>query len=572
MFGCYQSSSGRRRRGCEERYQALKEKIRPWAGSHSEAFEKAPTSTAEQAVLAEEIDRQKGRPMDKIIVALYDDFGDAQQAVHELEAAGFRQEDISVVANAADQRYLVTVKTSEADVDRAVAILERYGPVDVDQRRADWLATGWQRFDDTSEAYPSAAQAGEQASTGRPAARESEAAIPIVEEEQVMLREEHGNVNADIHQGKAVPSWEKHISVWISECSEGSKQTLQVGQAYTLNFKIGQPVLSSLVSGPSTEVPSADIPETGLATEWVIISQSVELKPRSPGTSTTSAILEGSRTWTARFHLYIPREGDSPTLQLIISPQIVPDAHLDVMVYAQREIYRQFRIRLAVEETTKSQTDGEAISIHDELLHAPTAHMNLQTLHEWATPPGELSIAVIGGSQAYVRGDVGADYIDQITQWFGVQAMVAGKIDNVRSAAERFRARWEGYLNEVDPDDLAQRLQQWKPAYDWTQLESLADVSHHQQWESEVRVSRELRDLAFDGHRLYETFFPDGSDLRRWVEGLTPGHRFDISWLPTSGPGWIPHVPWGLMYLPDVPSLGEPVDPLGFLALRFRLG
>lgn len=39
-------------------YQALKEKIRPWAGGRIEALEKAPASAAEQAILAKEVDQR----------------------------------------------------------------------------------------------------------------------------------------------------------------------------------------------------------------------------------------------------------------------------------------------------------------------------------------------------------------------------------------------------------------------------------------------------------------------------------------------------------------------------------
>jgi len=87
-----------------------------------------------------------------------------------------------------------------------------------------------------------------------------------------------------------------------------------------------------------------------------------------------------------------------------------------------------------------------------------------------------------------------------------------------------------------------------------------------------VSTSPELRALAFDGHRLFEAFFPANSELRAWLDALQPGHRINISWQQTSGSGWIPHIPWGLMYRREPPHAGEPVDPLEFLALRFRIG
>jgi hypothetical protein len=86
----------------------------------------------------------------------------------------------------------------------------------------------------------------------------------------------------------------------------------------------------------------------------------------------------------------------------------------------------------------------------------------------------------------------------------------------------------------------------------------------------DVSVSLEIRELAFEGHALYEAFFPQGSKLRGWLDALPPGHRIDISWT-RRGHAFIPHVPWGLMYLPHVPLPGQPVDAMGFLGQRFRL-
>jgi hypothetical protein len=44
-----------------------------------------------------------------------------------------------------------------------------------------------------------------------------------------------------------------------------------------------------------------------------------------------------------------------------------------------------------------------------------------------------------------------------------------------------------------------------------------------------------------------------------------------MSWTPLAAAGFIPHVPWGLMYVADVPPDGQPVDAMRFLGLRYRL-
>src|SRR5690349_7137353 len=58
---------------------------------------------------------------DKTIVALYDDYSDAQQAVRDLETSGFARDDVSIVANDADGRYsrAGADDADRTDIDRA---------------------------------------------------------------------------------------------------------------------------------------------------------------------------------------------------------------------------------------------------------------------------------------------------------------------------------------------------------------------------------------------------------------------------------------------------------------------
>jgi hypothetical protein len=229
---------------------------------------------------------------------------------------------------------------------------------------------------------------------------------------------------------RPIPEAERHISVWISERPEGLKKPLQVGEVYTLNFKVGQPVQASLLSGPEAIVPSSDVPPEGLPTEWVITSSTVELAEVTPDTFVTNLPLDGTTVWMARFSLLIPKEEESAVPQLLITPRSARNTGLNVVIYAKKEIYRQFTVQLAMEELTSPEeaTLVEAITIGNELLHAPAAHLGLRTTHEWTTPPGELSIAVVGQALAYVRGDAGPTFLNQMTKWSGVQAKVAGPV------------------------------------------------------------------------------------------------------------------------------------------------
>jgi uncharacterized protein (TIGR02271 family) len=127
--------------------------------------------------------------MDRTVVGVFDKAAEAQQARQELLQAGFQASSISLVtqpANAAepnrfwdsirdffgmkDTGYyteaarrgatLLTINCQEQQVERAVQILERHNPIDIDRRVEEWRRTGWQ-----------------------PATHQGEQAIPVVEEQ-----------------------------------------------------------------------------------------------------------------------------------------------------------------------------------------------------------------------------------------------------------------------------------------------------------------------------------------------------------------------------------------------------
>ncbi|HYP28239.1 MAG TPA: CHAT domain-containing protein [Blastocatellia bacterium] len=365
------------------------------------------------------------------------------------------------------------------------------------------------------------------------------------------------------------PETERRISAWISDRPGPSHGPLKAGEACTLSFKVGNPVKQSLIAGPGAAVPSADIPDAGLGTEWVVTSSTVELAALSPDTVTESIRADGSVMWSARFPLHIPKEGESRVIDLGITPQSGAGAQLDVIIYARREIYRQFKVELDVAGKRGAIPASEAAAIVDDLVHVRAADLDIDTTHEWTTPPGELLVTVFG-TMTHVMGDAGSENVNLFTPWSGVEAMVAGPILNVRTAAEKFRGVWENYLNRIDPADLQARLKNFNPQYDWAHLNYYNDGDHEQLWDK-VSSGPELWDLAAEGYNLYNSFFPAGSDLRRCLDKMTPGEKLSITWLPTSGSGWISHVPWGLMYASPV-APGTPVDPLLFLGLRYRIG
>jgi hypothetical protein len=142
-------------------------------------------------------------------------------------------------------------------------------------------------------------------------------------------------------------------------------------------------------------------------------------------------------------------------------------------------------------------------------------------------------------------------------------------IESVRKGLDTFRAKHSDYLDAIEPDDLAARLKHVTPASDWRASTELADRRYLRTWE-EVGRSDELRRLAYQGHRLYDAMFPDGTELRKLIDTLKPGDRLNIIWFKESS-FWISHVPWALMYRPVAPKPGEFTDPGEFLGMRLRI-
>jgi hypothetical protein len=371
---------------------------------------------------------------------------------------------------------------------------------------------------------------------------------------------------------KPLPETERQISIWIGEGDKSFDRVLQIGKTYLLNCKVGAPVEGSLTSGPGAEIHSADIPAGGLAVEWRVIADGAELAAVTPDTRVSVATINGGQSWRAQFDLLIPETGDSAVPQLRVKP-LKASPRIDVVITARGEIYRQFKILLAVSDRPAGRLATPA-RVADELLLAPAAQIGLASTHEWTTPDTVLNIAVVG-SQAAVKGYTRSRDVDTVLPWVGVQAQVSGPIKNVRDAAEALRAVWEKHFDDIDPADLADRLSRWGKGYggpdrDWSALGNYADAAHAQTW-SRMASSAELRTLAQQGRRLFQAFFPGASELQGLLTELKPGARLNISWTPLAGAGFIPHVPWGLMYLADVPPAGQPLDPMAFLGLRCRI-
>src|SRR5262249_37890864 len=133
-----------------------------------------------------------------------------------------------------------------------------------------------------------------------------------------------------------VPKTERQINIWIGEGDGGRKEVLKIGEIYRMNFRVGQPVSGSLTSGEAAAVSARDVPPGGLPTEWLVIAHGAELAAGTPDTDVSVATVGVVSTWSGRFKIIIPEEGDSAKPQLRIKP-LQPRPTIDVVVRAHKE-------------------------------------------------------------------------------------------------------------------------------------------------------------------------------------------------------------------------------------------
>ncbi len=377
---------------------------------------------------------------------------------------------------------------------------------------------------------------------------------------------------------------EKQISVWVSEQEKEPERPLRTDEMVTLNFKVGQPVSASLVAGPATRVPLADIPEEGLPTEWVISSKTLLLVPGTPGTEVKSERVGGSILWQASFSLLIPREGDSGVAQLKALPQSAEGAWLDVLVYARGVLYRRLEVELRLEPgPQRAAAPAPVASIQSQMTYYLPGEIGRQPTQAWALPPG-LGLGInVGRDETHFSGKVvtrtGPWEPNRWVQWPPQKAELADLILQLRQAAEEFREDCQSYLDDIPAEDFERRLQDLSQTpgdlpRDWDRLPDIADESHRQAWE-EVAFNPKLRNLAFQGYALYQALFEipfqELPEIRSGLSGMLPGSYININWHNTIGETWTTHVPWGLLYQEE-PSLERPIDPMKFLGLRYRIG
>jgi nucleoid DNA-binding protein len=358
----------------------------------------------------------------------------------------------------------------------------------------------------------------------------------------------------------------KQVNAWVTGPKGPRKSALRPRERYELSLNVGAPRQGVVIEGERTVDP-ASIPAAGLDTEWLLSAADLEFDSSDAAVVVTPAKARGSAT--AHFALHIPRDGESEIRRVGIRPLSATPAEIELVVTTSGEIYRRLTLRLDVDavgrSARRSSAGTPALVTRDTVETAP-AHTGLAPMHEWTTPPDKLHLIVLPGG-AWAKGDVGPLSIDQAIDWVATQTLLKAPIDNVRNAAEQFRAAWQSYLDNITTDELEQRLAAFSPMP--FGAAPTTDATRTSAW-SQIAQSQELYKLAYYGWLLYERAFPRGSDARRWLDMMPAGQRLDISW-PNTASGWVSGLPWGLMYT-KAPTSGAPVDPGAFLALRARIG
>ncbi|MBF8271731.1 MAG: hypothetical protein HW380_836 [Magnetococcales bacterium] len=288
-------------------------------------------------------------------------------------------------------------------------------------------------------------------------------------------------------------------------------------------------------------------------------------------------------SWTARFDLLIPRNGESPTVALAITPNKGGDLQVSLLINKIRtvvwgeeeEIYRQLDLGIYVEDDSKSQVEtSESLIQQDDTfirLDQPDPGRHFpETLH-----PGRMNLQIRNGSITISLNQPDRQLEDTALLEFA-QPTANSRIDDLRRTAEQFRKGYTNFLNSICKEKLLRELGHSPPLLAPYYQKTVVNHGEHPFPPSlrDVLGGEDFKNMARAGALLLNEMFPVGGKIRDQLHSLPLGSRITVSW-PKSGANiWIPHIPWSLMYLPiadDLNNIDASVDPMQFLGLRFRL-
>jgi hypothetical protein len=224
-------------------------------------------------------------------------------------------------------------------------------------------------------------------------------------------------------------------------------------------------------------------------------------------------------------------------------------------------------------EGVKSSGKNISVRVKNPIIYRSAADIISQPTYGLTPEPEKLIISVTG-EYLSINGTIDGKKhcFHEECFWASKQQEIVGSLDNLYSAVKNFREAHSSYLNNIDSIDLLSRLQDSNnnQIYDWSNCTDSTELEDKEIW-GQVEKSKELRNLVYYGHELYEDFFPQNSKLYILLNSLKPGTIIEINWLLNSKLTWRSHVPWGLMFQQPVPDVGQPINPLGFIGLRYRM-
>ena len=105
---------------------------------------------------------------------------------------------------------LLMARLPEGETERAIVILERYGPMDVKERGAAWREAGWTGYDETAAPYTETEVAEERA---RYAGAGQEEVIPVVEEQLEVGKRAAGDRRVRVHSHTVEEPVEEQVTL-----------------------------------------------------------------------------------------------------------------------------------------------------------------------------------------------------------------------------------------------------------------------------------------------------------------------------------------------------------------------
>jgi FxsC-like protein len=367
------------------------------------------------------------------------------------------------------------------------------------------------------------------------------------------------------------------INIWIGEREINPTLALSPLERYTLVFRVGLPHPGNIAEGP-LGIPRRMIPIEGLVTKWMVSSTDVALPEPPAGTTDVQVSIADSsagRQWMAQFELTVPAHGDSAERHLAIMPLSEGQARIEVKVSIAGDLYRVLKIDLTISPPSAAPQpvlpapapssvarDEPQSAITTTVTHATQLRQVApEPTADWQVPATQLNITF---EPPGAHLDCVELRIFTPVRWAPKSALIERQIQRVRNALDDLRVAQQAYFNGIDQHEFAARLAEFRPSPDWA---ARTGPSHHL-W-PQVAKCPELRDLAQEGHVLYQYVFDSSSDMRNAVDALQPGDMLSLTWFP--GEQHIAHVPWALMYRKPPPPAGEPIDAEDFLGIRLRL-